>query len=173
MTWLASNWKPLLCALMLFLAAAGGWHEGRARLDAEWQSRWDEHEKQDQQAAAEFEARERANEQRYQQNINKVLENGQRNIDKVRADASTAANQRVRDAGIQYANRIAAAEAGRDSCTAAASQAAANHARVLAELLGEADRLAGIYAEAADESRVRGLSCEAAYRGLTSGGDQN
>ena len=25
MIWLASNWKPLLCALMLFLAAAGGW----------------------------------------------------------------------------------------------------------------------------------------------------
>lgn len=166
MTWLAANWKPLLCALLLFLAAAGGWHDGRARLDAAWQSRWDEHEKQDQQAAAAFEARERAAEQRYQQNINKVLENGQRNIDQVRANASAAADQRVRDAGIQYANRIAAAEADRDSCTAAAGQAAAQHARVLAELLGEADRLAGVYAEAADESRVRGLACEAAYEGI-------
>lgn len=166
MTWLVANWKPLLCALLLFLAAAAGWHEGRARLDVAWQSRWDEHAKQDQQAAAAFEARERATEQRYQQNINKVLENGQRDIDQVRANASAAADKRVRDAGIQYANRIAAAEAGRDSCTAAASQAAAQHARVLAELLGEADRLAGGYAEAADESRVRGLACEAAYSGL-------
>lgn len=25
MNWLASNWRPLLCALVLFLAAAGGW----------------------------------------------------------------------------------------------------------------------------------------------------
>lgn len=25
MTWLLSNWRPLLCALLLFLAAAGGW----------------------------------------------------------------------------------------------------------------------------------------------------
>lgn len=166
MTWLLSNWKPLLCALLLLLAAAGGWHEGRERLDATWQARWDDHEKQDQKAAAAFEARERAAEQRYQQNMNKVIEDGQRNIDQVRTDASAAANQRVRDAGIQYANRIAAAEAGRDSCTAAASQAAAKHARLLAELLGEVDRMAGVYAETADESRVRGLACEAAYDGI-------
>ncbi|QIE86808.1 DUF2514 family protein [Pseudomonas nitroreducens] len=95
-----------------------------------------------------------------------MLENGQRNIDQVRANASAAADQRVRDAAAKYADRIAAVEAGRDSCTAAASKAAAQHARVLAELLGEADRLAGIYAEAADESRVRGLACEAAYDGI-------
>ncbi|MBD9671553.1 DUF2514 family protein [Pseudomonas sp. PDM21] len=166
MTWLLSNWKPLLCALLLFLAAAGGWHEGSERTDAAWQAKWYQHEKADQQAADAFEARARANEQRYQQNINKVLENGQRNIDQVRANADAAADQRVRDAGIQYAGRTAAAEAGRDSCTAAASKAASQHARVLAELLGEADRLAGVYAEAADESRVRGLACEAAYDGI-------
>lgn len=166
MAWLASNWKPLLCALLLFLAAAGGWHEGRVRLDAAWQSRWNEHEKQDQQAAAAFEAREHAKEQRRQQSINKVIEDGQRNIDQVRANANAAADQRVRDAAAKYAGRAAAAETGRDSCTAAASQAAAKRARVLAELLGEADRLAGVYAEAADESRVRGLACEAAYDGI-------
>ncbi|WP_236225616.1 DUF2514 family protein [Pseudomonas pseudonitroreducens] len=166
MTWLLANWKPLLAGLLLFLAAAGGWHEGRARLDAAWKSRWDEHEKQDQQAAAEFEARERAKEQRRQQSINKVIEDGQRNIDQVRADASAAADQRVRDAAAKYADRAAAAEAGRDSCTAAASQAAAKRARVLAELLGEADRLAGVYAEAADQARARGLACEAAYDSL-------
>lgn len=168
MTRLTSNWKPLLCALLLFLAAAGGWHEGRVRLEAAWQSRWNEHEKQDQQAAVAFEARERAEEQRRQQSINKVIEDGQRNIDQVHADASAAADQRVRDSSAKYAGRVAAAEAGRDSCTAAASQAAAQHARVLAELLGEVDRLAGVYAEAADESRVRGLACEAAYDGVRS-----
>lgn len=166
MTWLLSNWKPLLAGLLLFLSAAGGWHEGRARLEAAWQARWDQHEKQDQQAAAAFEARERAEEQRRQQSINKVIEDGQRNIDRVRANGDAAADQRVRDAAARYADRIAAAEAGRDSCTAAAGQAAAKHARVLAELLGEADRLAGVYAEAADESRVRGLACEAAYDGI-------
>lgn len=169
MNWLASNWRPLLCALVLFLAAAGGWHEGSVRMEAKWKARWDQHEKQDQQAATAFEARERAEEQRRQQSINKVIEDGQRNIDQVRASASAAADQRVRDAAAKYAGQVAAAEAGRDSCTAAAGQAAAQHARVLAELLGEADRLAGIYAEAADESRVRGLACEAAYDVLRGG----
>lgn len=32
MTWLLSNWKPLLCALALFLAAAGGWISNGWRL---------------------------------------------------------------------------------------------------------------------------------------------
>lgn len=166
MTWLADNWKPLLCALLLFLAAAGGWHEGSARTDAVWQAKWDDHEKLDQKAAAAFEARERAEEQRRQLSVNKVMEDADKKIDQVRADASAAADQRVRDAAAKYAGRAAAAETGRDSCTAAASQAAAKHARVLAELLGEVDRLAGVYAEAADESRVRGSACEAAYDGL-------
>ncbi|WP_167523160.1 DUF2514 family protein [Pseudomonas denitrificans (nom. rej.)] len=168
MTWLLSNWKPLLAGLLLFLAAAGGWHEGRARMDAAWQARWDQHAIQDQQAATAFEARERAEEQRRQLSVNKVIEDADKKIDQVRANADAAADQRVHDAAAKYADRVAAAEAGRESCTAAASKAATEHARVLAELLGEADRLAGIYAEAADESRVRGLACEAAYDGVRS-----
>ncbi|WP_440466862.1 lysis system i-spanin subunit Rz [Pseudomonas sp. YH-1] len=32
MTWLASSWKPLLCALLLFLSAAGGWISNGWRL---------------------------------------------------------------------------------------------------------------------------------------------
>ena len=166
MTWLISNWKPLLAGLLLFLSAAGGWHEGSTRTNATWQARWDQHEKKDQEAAAAFEARERAEEQRRQQSINKVIEDGQRNIDQVRANASAAADQRVRDAAAKYADQVAAAEAGRDSCTAAAGKAAAESARVLADMLGEVDRLAGVYAEAADESRVRGIACEAAYDGI-------
>ncbi|RTU18956.1 DUF2514 family protein [Pseudomonas aeruginosa] len=85
----------MLAGLLLLLAAAGGRHEGSARMDATWQARWDRHEKQNQAAAAAFEARERAEEQRRQQSINKVIEDGQRNIDQVRADASVAADQRA------------------------------------------------------------------------------
>ncbi|MBD9629735.1 DUF2514 family protein [Pseudomonas sp. PDM19] len=169
MTWLLSYWKPLLCALLPFLAAAVGWHEGSGRMDAAWQAKWDQHGKADQQAAAVFEARQRAEEQRRQLSVNKVIEDADKKIDQVRANADVAADQRVRDAAAKYADRVAAAEAGRDSCTAAASKTAAQHARVLAELLGEADRLAGVYAEAADESRVRGLACEAAYGVLERG----
>ncbi|WP_376784692.1 DUF2514 family protein [Pseudomonas nitroreducens] len=135
-------------------------------MDATWQARWDVHEKQDQKAAAAFEARERAEEQRRQLSVNKVMEDADKKIEQVRSDASAAADQRVRDAAAKYVDRVAAADAGRDSCTAAASQAAAQHARVLAlaELLGEVDRLAGVYAEAADESRVRGAGLRSCIR---------
>lgn len=94
------------------------------------------------------------------------MEDADKKIEQVRSDASAAADQRVRDAAAKYVDRVAAADAGRDSCTAAASQAAAQHARVLAlaELLGEVDRLAGVYAEAADESRVRGAGLRSCIR---------
>ncbi|WP_373873619.1 DUF2514 family protein [Pseudomonas pseudonitroreducens] len=85
-----------------------------------------------------------------------MIEDGQRKIDQMRSDASAAADQRVRGAATKSPDRVATAEVGRNSCASAASQAAAKHARVLAELLGEVDRLAGVYAEAADEPRVRG-----------------
>ena len=108
MTWLANNWKPLLGALLLFLAAAAGWHEGGERLEATWQARWDVHEKQDQKAAAALEARERAEEQRRQLSVNKVMEDADKKIEQVRSDASAAADQRVRDAAAKYAGRVAA-----------------------------------------------------------------
>lgn len=62
MAWLLNNWKLLLACLLLFLAAAGGWHEGRARMDAAWQSRWNQHLAAD--AAAISKAQQDANEQR-------------------------------------------------------------------------------------------------------------
>lgn len=163
MTWLLSYWKPLLVLLIIAAVGVGCWHHGVTTTDTAWQAKWATHMADDQQAAAAFEARERAEEQRRQQSINKVIENAQQGIDQVRADAAAASARSLRDAAAQYADRIAAAEAGRDTCTAAASKAAAQHARVLAELLGEADRLAGVYAEAADQARVRGHACEAAY----------
>lgn len=49
------------------------------------------------------------------------------------------------------------------------SQAAQTTCGMLAELLAESDRLAGVYAEAADRSRVAGLACEAGYEGIGSG----
>ena len=46
------------------------------------------------------------------------------------------------------------------------SKTAQNTIRVLAKLLSEADRLAGVYAENADRNRIAGQSCERAYNDL-------
>lgn len=48
------------------------------------------------------------------------------------------------------------------------SKTAKNTIRVLAKLLSEADRLAGVYAENADRNRIAGHACERAYKDLKS-----
>lgn len=48
------------------------------------------------------------------------------------------------------------------------SKTAQNTIRVLAKLLNEADRLAGVYSENADRNRIAGHACERAYNDLRS-----
>ena len=48
------------------------------------------------------------------------------------------------------------------------SKTAQNTIRVLAKLLSEADRLAGVYAENADRNRIAGHACERSYNDLKS-----
>jgi hypothetical protein len=79
-----------------------------------------------------------------------------------RADTVAAvASQRLRDAAQD------AADAARLRCAAAGapgySTPGADPIGVLADVLGRADQRAGELAAIADRSRVRGLSCEAAY----------
>lgn len=165
MTWLLSNWKPLLVVLIIAAVGIGCWHHGVTTTDAAWQAKWEKREADAAAATSKEQREQRTIEQSRQHSVDKVTQDAQRKIDRAQDDAiaARAAADGLRDAAAKLAARLAASEAGRDSCTAAAGQAAAQHARVLADMLGEADRLAGIYAEAADESRVRGLACEASY----------
>lgn len=74
---------------------------------------------------------------------------------------AAVANQRLRDA----AQDLAAV--ARSRCAASAtpgySTPGSGALDLLAELLGESDDAAAGYAAAADESRIRGLTCERAY----------
>lgn len=165
MTWLLSYWKPL--ALVLILGAVGAicWQQGSARTDAGWQAKWDQHLAADAAATEKAQAEQRAIEQTRQQSINRVTTDAQREIDRATADtaAARASAGSLRDAADQLAARLAESEARRDTCTAGASKAAADAARVLADVLKRADERAGILAAAADQARARGLACEAAY----------
>lgn len=75
-----------------------------------------------------------------------------------------AADVRVRSAADDYAARYRAA-ASRASA-AAERQAADSAIRMFAELLGQSDDLAAIYAAAVDRARIAGLACERAYDSL-------
>ncbi|MEQ4616712.1 MAG: DUF2514 family protein [Corticimicrobacter sp.] len=82
-----------------------------------------------------------------------------------------AADERVHKIATEYATRYRVA-AGR--ATAAAERKAADAAiRMFADMLGELDGLAQIYAAEADRRRVAGLACEAVYDDLRPDQSQN
>ena len=140
---------------------------GRTTMDAEWQKRWSDRDASDSRALAATEVAERTKEQARQQSINKVIQDGQKSIDSATADAASAraTADGLRGEVDRVASR-AASQAGSHSCTAAASQAASRAVLVLAQLFQRADERSGDLAATADESRIRGLNCEAAYQGI-------
>ena len=92
---------------------------------------------------------------------NKETENdAQIKIEQLQNDlvAAGSAADSLREQARAYAKRAA------DSSRAAANCKATESAiGVLADLYAESDRLAGVYAKQADESRIAGLACEASY----------
>ncbi|MNZ89290.1 hypothetical protein D3C78_1082020 [compost metagenome] len=145
----------------------GAYEHGRLTMDAEWQARWAIRDGGDKQAWALAEEAEREKEQTRQNSINKAVQDGQRKIDQVAADAVTAratarSLQRTVD---DLAGRLAA-QGRSNSCTAAASQAATRTALVFADLFKRVEQRAGDLAADADQSRSRGVTCEQAYDGL-------
>lgn len=160
---------PYIAAVLLALGALyGAYHHGVSTTNATWKAEWNDRDTRDAQAKEQNEAAERAKEQARQQAINKVVQNGQALIDTAAA-AVTAANResdRLRSAADGVTSRIAASQAGGNSCTAAASAAATRAVLVLADLLKRTDQRAGELAEYADQSHSRGLTCERAYDGL-------
>lgn len=158
----------LLLVALVAGALFGTYHHGLSVKDAEWQAEWNARDTRDTAAALTNEAAERAKEQARQLSINKAIQDGQRTIDQATADAAAAraSADGLRSAADTLAARLAASQAGGNSCTAATSKAAARAAMVLADMLKRADQRAGDLAEAADQSRARGLTCEQAYDGL-------
>lgn len=157
---------PYIVALLLVAGALfGAYHHGLSVKDAEWQSQWNARDTRDAQTKAENEAAARAREQAYQQSINKAVQDGQRTIDQATADASAAraSADGLRRAADALAARLAASQAGGNSCTAAASQAATRAVMVFADVLKRADQRAGDLAGFADQSHSRGVTCEQAY----------
>lgn len=163
---------PYITAIGLAVAALfGTYHHGLSVKDAEWQARWNARDTRDAAAKVDSEAAERDKEQARQASINKAIQDGQRTIDQATADAVRARNSAnsLRAAADDLSARLAASEASGNSRTAAASKAATRAAMVLADVLKRADQRAGDLAEAADQARARGVTCEQAYISLGNG----
>ena len=160
---------PYIAAVLLVLGALyGAFHHGVSVTDAKWQAQWAERDTRDATAKAENESAARAREQAYQLSINKVLQDGQRTIDQLTADAAAerASRNGVQLEADKLAARLAASQAGGHSCTAAASQAANRAVMVLADVFKRADERAGDLAGYADQSHARGVTCERSFSSI-------
>ncbi|VVQ29757.1 hypothetical protein PS943_01486 [Pseudomonas fluorescens] len=154
---------PYIAAVALVAGALfGAYHHGLSVKDVEWSRKWSDRNTLDAEARVQNEAAERAKEQARQLSINKAIQDGQQIIDQATADAAAArvSADSLRGAADNLAHRLAASEAGGNSCTAAASKAATRAAMVLADVLKRADQRAGDLAEVADQARARGMTCE-------------
>ena len=168
---LVSRFKVWLVLGAIAAAAGvlfGAYQHGVTVTDEKWKGEWNSRNTRDAEAKAASEAAERSREQAYQQSINKAVQDGQRTIDQATADA--AADRTSRN-GMQFAvddltRRLAASQAGGNSCTAATSAAATRAVMVLADVLKRADQRAGDLAGFADQSHGRGVTCEQAYDSL-------
>lgn len=160
---------PYITALVMTLAGLlVAYGHGQSVKDAEWRAKWSDRDTKDAVAKSLNESSERKKEQARQQTINKVIQDGQKIIDQVLADAASSRNDRsVRDAADATVGRVAASQGSSHSCTTAASQAATRAVMVLADVLKRADQRAGDLAAVADQARARGLTCEQAYGAIS------
>lgn len=114
--------------------------------------------------AAQAHARERENALRRQLKEVEMQANEER-----KSLESDLANARRAAGGLQVElDKIRAESAHRGAGTTSECEAARTTAGMLAELLGELNEMAGVYAEATDRARLAGLICEQSYHAVAS-----
>lgn len=166
-------WKPLaeilLVAFLLCAAAYWCYSRGYQEADSSWKLQWAQRDLTDATTTLQREVTERAEEQRRQRAIDEEREKADEELAKVQADADAAKRARggLQQQLAEIQRQLAASETGRISAITAASAAKAETGILLAQLLSEADDLAGKFAKEADERFVAGSTCERTYDKVT------
>ncbi|MEK9005532.1 DUF2514 family protein [Escherichia coli] len=162
-------WKPLaeilLVAFLLCAVAYWCYSRGYQEADSSWKLQWAQRDLTDATTTLQREVTERAEEQRRQRAVDEEREKADEELAKVQADANAAKRARsgLQQQLAEIQRQLATSETGRISAIAATSQAKAEAGILLAQLLSEADDLAGKFAKEADERYVAGNTCERTY----------
>jgi len=161
--------KAIAVIVATVLLYGGGYWNGSNNANTEWRLKWSERDRADDKAAKAKEAENRAEEARRVNEQQRIAADAQNQIDRAnserdRAKSSSLSLQQQIDI---TASKLAASRAAVNSTTANAGKARASYARVLADMSKQLDQRAGALAEAADRSRIAGLTCEKAYDSLT------
>lgn len=155
----------LLVAFLLWRTYSAGYDSA----DKAWKVQWAQRDAADTTAKARREAAERNEEQRRQLAAYEEQKRADEELAKVQVDADAAerAAGGLRSQLTAIQRQLAGSETGRLSAVAAAGAAKAQDGILLAQLLGEADDLAGKFAKEADERYVAGSTCERTYDKVT------
>lgn len=151
--------KYTIGAAAVAFTGFAGFATGAHFESVKWSLKWEQRNVKDNEASLAAETKERVLEQSWQTKLDEVSKNASKQIEDVRRAERSAADGRVRSAAKEYAGRVS-----ESACTA--NGGAPSGVEVLAELFADADELAERMALEADESRIRGLACEAAYDAL-------
>jgi len=149
-------------AVAFALGAGGGWK--LASLHYRGQIATLERDHAAASAAVQAQARERENALRRQlREVEAQANEKRKSLETDLANARRAAS-RLRG----ELDKIRAESARSGAGTTSECEAARATSGMLAELLGELNEMAGIYAEAADRARLAGLTCEQSYQAMAS-----
>lgn len=162
-------WKPLAITLLVAFLLWRTYSAGFDSADATWKGKWLQRDLADSTAALHRDVFERAEEQRRRHAVDEERERADEELAKVQADVDAANRAR---GGLQQQltilqRQLDRSETGRLSALAAAGAAKAEVTSLLAELLSEADAMAGEFAKEADERYVAGSTCERTYDKVT------
>ncbi|ENT4819211.1 TPA: DUF2514 family protein [Citrobacter farmeri] len=161
--------KPLVLIALVAFLMRWCFSEGVKRTDADWSIKWALRDVSDLTVTLQREVSERAKEQRRQKIADEERKRADEELAKVQADFNAAqlAGDGLQRQLTELRGKLTRSETGSLSAIAAAGAAKAEVASLLAELLGEADDLAGKFATEADERYVSGQSCEQTYDRVT------
>lgn len=166
---LGKYWKPLAITLLVAFLLWRAYDAGYESADSAWNLQWLQRDLADSTATLHSEVAERAEERRRQKAVDDEQKRAADELANVQADADAAdlAADGLRKQLTVLQRKLAGSETGRLSSIAAASAAKAEVASLLAQLLGEADSLAGEFAKEADGRYVAGQTCERTYDKVT------
>lgn len=151
----------LLCGILAAALLLGLWRLDKSRQQVGYDRAIAAQAVKDRQA----ESAERAKEASWQTKIDEVSNGAQKQIDTLQTELDSAGRAADR---LRSAAKIAASRARENPGAADAGATTSDPIGVLADVLGELDERAGIYAEAADRSRIAGAACVTAYDALNS-----
>lgn len=169
LAWVKRCCSGYLAAMIIGVVFFTGYGVGAYQTDTRWLLKWTRRDADDATALARRQISARVEEQRQQGEINAIEKHAAGSIAQAVSDAdrARAESARLHDETAKLAARLAASERARHAATARTGAPDSPASDLFAGLFRRADQRAGELAAIADQARIRGLSCEAAYDALT------